>query len=75
MLHRFLWISHACFLYVDDGLVLVPKDVAPLLASACLAFLTALGVPLSWKQVKLGDELVWIGWRFLLLIWLHTVAG
>ena len=64
MLHRFLWISHACFLYVDDGLVLVPKDVAPLLASACLAFLTALGVPLSWKKVKLGDELVWIGWRF-----------
>ena len=64
MLHRFLWISHACFLYVDDGLVLVPKDVAPLLASACLAFLTALGVPLSWKKVKLGDELIWIGWRF-----------
>ena len=64
MLHRFLWISHACFLSVDDGLVLVPNDVAPLLASACLAFLTALGVPLSWKKVKLGDELVWIGWRF-----------
>ena len=58
MLHRFLWISHACFLYVDDGLVLVPKDVAP------LASLTALGVPLSWKKVKVEVELVWIGWRF-----------
>lgn len=64
MMHRFIWVSHACFLYVDDGLILVPTDVAPFLATACLAFLTALGVPLSWKKVSLGDDLVWIGWRF-----------
>ena len=56
------FLTHAFFTWMS--LVLVPKDVAPLLASACLAFLTALGVPLSWKKVKLGVELVWIGWRF-----------
>eukprot|EP00434_Breviolum_minutum_P007958 symbB.v1.2.007019.t1/scaffold427.1/size208084/1 len=63
MLHRFVWVSHALFLYVDDGM-LVPKSVAPLLASACLAFLSALGVPLSWRKVQLRSEIVWIGWRF-----------
>ena len=64
MLHRFVWVSHALFLYVDDGVLLLPKSVAPLLASACLAFLSALGVPLSWRKVHLGSEIVWIGWRF-----------
>ena len=64
MLHRFVWVSHALFLYVDDGMLLLPKPVAPLLASACLAFLSALGVPLSWRKVHLGSEIVWIGWRF-----------
>ena len=64
MLHRFVWVSHALFLYVDDGMLLVPKSVAPLLASACLAFLSALGVPLSWRKVQLRSEIVWIGWRF-----------
>ena len=60
MLHRFVWVSHALFLYVDDGMLLLPKPVAPLLASACLAFLSALGVPLSWRKVQLGTEIVWI---------------
>ena len=64
MLHGFVWVSHALFLYVDDGMLLLPKPVAPLLASACLAFLSALGVPLSWRKVPLGSEIVWIGWRF-----------
>ena len=45
-------------------MLLLPKPVAPLLASACLAFLSALGVPLSWRKVHLGSEIVWIGWRF-----------
>ena len=35
------------------------------MASACLAFLVSLGVPLSWRKVRLGTDLVWIGWRFV----------
>ena len=34
-------------LYVDDGLLLLPKSVSPLVASATLMFLTSLGVSLS----------------------------
>ena len=65
MIHRFVFISHACLLYVDDGLLLLRKEVAPLVASACLAFLTSLGVPLSWRKVRLGSDIVWIGWKFV----------
>ena len=65
MLHRFIYIRHGCFLYVDDGIILLPASSAPLLACACLAFLAALGVPLSWRKVRLGREIVWIGWKFV----------
>ena len=66
MLHRFIFVPHGLFLYVDDGLLLVQKSVAPLIASAALMFLGALGVPLSWRKLDLGSELVWIGWKFCL---------
>ena len=42
-------------IYVDDGMLLLPKPAAPLLASACLAFLSALGVPLSWRKENCVD--------------------
>ena len=64
MLHRFVYVRHGLCLYVDDGFLLLPKSVAPLVASAALMFLTSLGVPLSWRKLVLGPDLVWIGWRF-----------
>ena len=63
-LHRFLWIKHGLWLYVDDGLVVLPRETAPLLAGAVVLFLSALGIPLSWRKLDLGPTLVWLGWQF-----------
>ena len=63
-LHRWIYIGHGLWLYVDDGFVLLPAQVSPLLATCILMFLVAMGVPLSWEKVNLGGDLVWVGWRF-----------
>ena len=68
MLHLFVWLQHGLLLYLDDGLLLVPAKVAPLVAAAGLVFLTALGVPLSLEEVRLGDEISWLGCRFSLCL-------
>ena len=68
MLHRWIFIKHGLWLYVDDGFILLPKNVAPLIATEILLFLGALGVPLSWRKLSLAPELVWIGWRFSLTL-------
>ncbi|CAJ1458009.1 unnamed protein product, partial [Effrenium voratum] len=64
MLHLFIWLRHGLWLYVDDGLALLPFEAAPLVAASAIMFLTALGVPMSWRKLELGQELVWIGWKF-----------
>ena len=56
MLHRFVWVSHALFLYVDDGMLLLPKPVAPLLASACLAYLISTRSPIELAQSPTGNR-------------------
>ena len=38
-LHRFIWIKHGLFLYVDDGLAMLPADVAPLVAATSISVL------------------------------------
>ena len=58
LLHRFVLVTHGLFLYVDDGLLLVPGDCA-----LATMFLVALGVPLSYEKLSLGQNLAWIGWR------------
>ena len=63
-LHQFIYICHGLFLYIDDGLLLVPAEVAPLVACTALMFLVALGVPLSYEKLELGFSLQWIGWHF-----------
>ena len=64
MLHRVIWVQHGLFLFVDDGLDFLPSSVGPLLALYTLMFLCAIGVPLSWGKLRLGQHLVWIGWKF-----------
>ena len=39
MLHRFIWLQHGLWLYVDDGMLLLPKSVAPLVGGAAVMFL------------------------------------
>lgn len=65
-LHRYIWIAHAAFLYVDDGLCLLPAEVGPLIAASSLLFMCALGVPFSWEKMSLGQDFVWLGWHFQL---------
>ena len=62
--HRFLWVQHGLFIYVDDGLALFPHRVCPILSATLLLFLAALGVPLSWEKVRMGGLQPWIGWSF-----------
>ncbi|CAE7861850.1 unnamed protein product [Symbiodinium microadriaticum] len=64
LLHRFIWIAHGLFLYSDDGPEFLPDSGGPLMAVSTLMLLATVGVPISWKKVGMGHELVWIGWRF-----------
>lgn len=63
-LHQFIYISHAAFLYVDDGVCLLPADVAPLVACCGLLFMCALGVPFSWEKMSFGQTFQSLGWCF-----------
>ncbi|KAF4719492.1 hypothetical protein FOZ63_007393, partial [Perkinsus olseni] len=65
LLHRLLnGVPHAFLLYVDDGLLLLPKYVSALAASVSLVLWCSLGVSLSWKkcQFNLGT-IDYIGYR------------
>ena len=65
-LHRLLYTSHFLALYVDDLFALLPASTAPLQALVCIMFACALGIPLSWQKLQLGNELQWVGWMFCL---------
>ena len=56
------FVRHALFIYVDDGLVLLPSSVAPLLATCVTMLLVTLSE--SWRKLELGAEIVWVGWKF-----------
>ena len=49
-------------------MLVVPVAVAPLVAASAVMFLTALGVPLSWRKLDIGTEFVLIGWKFNLSV-------
>ena len=63
LFHRFCWLSHAAFLYVDDMFMFQDQQILPL-STACIAILCMLlQLPISWKKCELGEQLIWIGWR------------
>ena len=64
--HRVLYSVHAGFLFVDDWFWEIPKLAAPLQACLLVLFLDALGCPLSWHKLQLGQEVEWIGLRIFL---------
>ena len=49
------------FVYVDDFAWILPKQEDGLLAMSILAFLLAVGLPLSWKKTELGTVVKWLG--------------
>ena len=50
------------FVYVDDFAIIIPTAMATQLTYKIVNFLHALGVPLSWKKVALGDPNTWLGY-------------
>ena len=63
-LRSFIFVRQGGFLYVEDGVCLFPRQVAPLLACVALPFMCALGIPFSWEKMKFGETFVWLGWQF-----------
>ena len=64
--HKLLHIRHFLAVYVDDNFALFPRSTAPLCASLLLCLALALGLPLSWRKLRLGTSLRWIGWDIFL---------
>ena len=64
VLHLWVYIPHALWVYVDDGLLLLPSSVAPLISTTSLMFVLALGVPISWEKLQFSSSVSWIGWEF-----------
>ncbi|CAE8611384.1 unnamed protein product, partial [Polarella glacialis] len=51
------------FVYVDDYLIILPEDADHKLPLTILLFLTALGLPLSWKKTGIGISNTWLGYQ------------
>ena len=56
-------VAHGGFVYVDDSLWLVAPDVAFKVFSRVFAFLTLIGVPLSWEKTQIGFVVDWVGFE------------
>ena len=63
LLHRFLYVFHAAFTYVDDSLLALDKDTSSVYACAAALFCSALGVPLACEKLALGSCITWNGWE------------
>lgn len=64
--HKVLFEQHFLAMYVDDALALFHRSSAPLCASILLCLSVAINLPLSWKKIRLGTEIKWIGWDIAL---------
>ena len=64
--HKILFEQHFLAMYVDDALALFHRPSAPLCASIRLCQSVAIDLPLSWKKIRLGTEIKWIGWDIAL---------
>lgn len=64
--HFLLRRKHIGGAYVDDFLFLFPEASALQHGPVLLAFLQVLNVPLSFKQLRLGQELEYLGWKLSL---------
>ena len=67
--HALLDHHHALWQYVDDLLVWMDRQTAPLWASALIILFLILGIPMSWHKTALDTCLTWIGWNICLDTW------
>ena len=61
-LHMLLYIRHCLFLYVDDFFTTQDESTIFATTSLVLAFFVCFNVPVSWRKLAVGPEVVWIGW-------------
>lgn len=47
---------------MDDFLFFLPRQCAAAMAAQLIALFQILGVPLSWKKLRLGFSLAFLGW-------------
>ena len=69
LFHRFCYLPHASFLYVDDLLMFQESQIIGLSASTIAILCMLVQLPISWKKCELGPTIVWIGWE------IHIQAG
>eukprot|EP00435_Cladocopium_sp_Y103_P020066 s4625_g4.t2 len=67
--HALLDHHHALWQYVDDLLVWLDKQSAPLWASSLVILFLLLGIPMSWHKAALAPCLTWIGWSICVETW------
>ena len=53
--------KHLGAIYVDDFLWLLPKQAFAPMVALLIALLQVLGVPISWKKLRLGSSLAYLG--------------
>lgn len=63
LFHRFCYLPHSAFLYVDDMVMFQDRQILPISTAlvGILCMLTQL--PISWKKCEFGSDLTWIGWQ------------
>ena len=69
LFHRFCYLPHAAFLYVDDLLMFQESQIIGLSAATIAILCLLVQLPISWKKCELGPTIVWIGWE------IHIQAG
>ena len=63
LFHRFCWLAHSGFLYVDDMLMIQDNQVLPISTAAIAILCLLFGLPISWKKCEFGPTITWIGWQ------------
>ena len=54
ILHRFIWVQHGLWLFVDDFLLTQSQTVLPVFATLLAIFCRVFRIPLSWRKCTLG---------------------
>ena len=60
--HFTLRHKHLGAIYVDDFLWLLPRKAFAPMVCVLVGLLQVLGVPLSWRKLRLGTSLAYLGW-------------
>jgi len=61
LVHELIYFEHFGAIYVDDFFFMLRKELGLQTACLIICFLVALGVPLSWKKLRLNFAIKWLG--------------